>query len=46
MTTWSWQALCEKYTPIGEKDIAYRFSNGREFERPQNPYEHAEEDEE
>jgi hypothetical protein len=40
-TTFDWKALVdaiENQKKQKDKDVAYRFSNGREFERPKDPY--------
>ena len=45
MTEISWKALVDEAErdaqgrKIKEKDVAYRFSGGREFERKEDPYE-------
>ena len=36
----SWKALVEaaEFHDLPERETAYEFSNGREFERPEDPY--------
>jgi hypothetical protein len=45
MKVFDWQALCILADPNPEPTVAYRFSNGREFNHEEDPYSHTREEE-